>query len=44
MTREMIQNARENAKKGKYVNVEFRLGEVENTTGLKVPNVSFITA
>lgn len=30
MTPEMIEKARENAKKGKYVNVEFRLGEIEN--------------
>ncbi|MGB8779862.1 MAG: arsenite methyltransferase [Candidatus Bathyarchaeia archaeon] len=30
MTPEMIDNARENARKGKYENVEFRLGEIEN--------------
>ncbi len=30
MTSEMIEKARENAKKGKYENVEFRLGEIEN--------------
>jgi len=30
MTPEMIEKARENARKGKYVNVEFRLGEIEN--------------
>ena len=30
MTPEMIQKARENAKKGNYANVEFRLGEIEN--------------
>lgn len=30
MTPEMIQKARENARKGKYENVEFRLGEIEN--------------
>ena len=30
MTPEMIDKARENAKKGKYHNVEFRLGEIEN--------------
>jgi len=30
MTPEMIQKARENAKKGRYENVEFRLGEIEN--------------
>ena len=30
MTPEMIEKARENAKKGKYENVEFRLGELEN--------------
>lgn len=30
MTSEMIDKARENAKKGKYKNVEFRLGEIEN--------------
>lgn len=29
MTSEMVQKARENAKKGKYENVEFRLGEIE---------------
>ncbi|MFH1327755.1 MAG: arsenite methyltransferase [Candidatus Bathyarchaeota archaeon] len=29
MTQEMIEKARENAKKGKYENVEFRLGEIE---------------
>lgn len=30
MTHEMIQKARENAIKGNYENVEFRLGEIEN--------------
>jgi len=30
MTPEMIEKARENAKKGSYGNVEFRLGEIEN--------------
>ena len=30
MTAEMIEKARENAKKGNYKNVEFRLGEIEN--------------
>jgi arsenite methyltransferase len=30
MTPEMLQKARENANKGKYQNVEFRLGEIEN--------------
>jgi arsenite methyltransferase len=30
MTPEMIDKARANAKKGKYTNVEFRLGEIEN--------------
>ncbi|MGH7802407.1 MAG: arsenite methyltransferase [Thermodesulfobacteriota bacterium] len=30
MTPEMIDQARENAKKGNYENVEFRLGEIEN--------------
>jgi len=30
MTPEMIKKARENAKKGNYQNVEFRLGEIEN--------------
>jgi arsenite methyltransferase len=30
MTPEMLDNARANAKKGKYTNVEFRLGEIEN--------------
>jgi arsenite methyltransferase len=30
MTPEMIEKARENANKGKYENVEFRLGEIEN--------------
>jgi arsenite methyltransferase len=30
MTREMIRKAEENAKKGGYKNVEFRLGEIEN--------------
>ena len=29
MTPEMIKKARENARKGKYTNVEFRLGEIE---------------
>ena len=30
MTPEMLKRARENAKKGNYKNVEFRLGEIEN--------------
>ena len=30
MTPEMLDKARSNAKKGKYINVEFRLGEIEN--------------
>ncbi len=30
MTHEMIDKARENARKGNYQNVEFRLGEIEN--------------
>jgi arsenite methyltransferase len=30
MTPEMLEKARSNAKKGKYANVEFRLGEIEN--------------
>lgn len=30
MTPEMIEKARENAKKGDYKNVEFRIGEIEN--------------
>jgi SAM-dependent methyltransferase len=30
MTPEMIEKARENAREGKYGNVEFRLGEIEN--------------
>jgi len=30
MTPEMLDKARENAQKGKYENVEFRLGEIEN--------------
>ncbi|MFC1916542.1 arsenite methyltransferase [Chloroflexota bacterium] len=30
MTAEMIEKARENARKGDYKNVEFRLGEIEN--------------
>ena len=30
MTSEMIERARENARKGSYQNVEFRLGEIEN--------------
>ncbi len=30
MTPEMIEKARENAKKGNYSNIEFRLGEIEN--------------
>ena len=30
MTPEMIDKARENARKGEYTNVEFRLGEIEN--------------
>ncbi len=29
MTPEMIERAKENAKKGKYTNIEFRLGEIE---------------
>lgn len=37
MTPEMIKKARENAKKGGYKNVEFRLGEIEN---LPVPDNS----
>ena len=37
MTSEMIQKARENAKKGNYENVEFRLGEIEK---LPVTNAS----
>ena len=35
MTPEMLDKARENARKGKYGNVEFRLGEIEN---LPVPD------
>src|SRR5512136_318526 len=35
MTPEMLDKARENARKGKYTNVEFRLGEIEN---LPVPD------
>jgi len=30
MTSEMLDKARSNAKKGKHINVEFRLGEIEN--------------
>ena len=30
MTSQMLDNARENARKGNYENVEFRLGEIEN--------------
>jgi len=30
MAWEMIEKARENARKGNYINVEFRLGEIEN--------------
>ena len=30
MTPEMLEKARENARKGNYNNVEFRLGEIEN--------------
>lgn len=30
MTPEMLDKAKENARKGKYTNVEFRLGEIEN--------------
>jgi len=30
MTPEMVAKARENARKGSYLNVEFRLGEIEN--------------
>ena len=30
MTPEMVEKARQNAKKGSYANVEFRLGEIEN--------------
>ncbi len=30
MTPEMLDKARSNAKKGKYTNIEFRLGEIEN--------------
>jgi SAM-dependent methyltransferase len=30
MTPEMLDKARDNARKGKYTNVEFRLGEIEN--------------
>jgi SAM-dependent methyltransferase len=30
MTSEMLDKARENARKGEYANVEFRLGEIEN--------------
>ncbi|HYA78658.1 MAG TPA: arsenite methyltransferase [Verrucomicrobiae bacterium] len=33
MTPEMLDKARVNAKKGKYTNVEFRLGEIENLPG-----------
>ena len=35
MTQEMLDKARENARKGGYANVEFRLGEIEN---LPVPD------
>ncbi|HEY5765509.1 MAG TPA: arsenite methyltransferase [Candidatus Deferrimicrobiaceae bacterium] len=37
MTAEMIEKARENARRGGYENVEFRLGEIEN---LPVPDAS----
>jgi len=37
MTPEMLDKARENARKGKYENVEFRLGEIEN---LPVPDAT----
>jgi len=30
MTPDMLDRARENARKGNYTNVEFRLGEIEN--------------
>ena len=30
MTQEMIEKAKENARKGRYANVEFKLGEIEN--------------
>jgi len=30
MTKEMVEKAKENARKGEYENVEFRLGEIEN--------------
>jgi arsenite methyltransferase len=30
MTQEMVEKARDNARKGNYANVEFRLGEIEN--------------
>jgi ubiquinone/menaquinone biosynthesis C-methylase UbiE len=30
MTPEMVDKARQNARRGKYANVEFRLGEIEN--------------
>jgi len=40
MTPEMIKKARDNAKKGKYENVEFRKGEIEN---LPVENCSIDT-
>ena len=30
MTKEMVEKAKENARKGQYDNVEFRLGEIEN--------------
>ncbi len=33
MTPEMIDKARENAKRSEYENVEFRLGEIENLSG-----------
>ena len=38
MTPEMLEKARSNARKGKYTNVEFRLGEIEN---LPVADASF---
>ena len=37
MTRDMISTARENARKGAYSNVEFRLGDIEH---LPVANAS----
>jgi len=30
MTPEMVEKANVNARKGKYKNIEFRLGEIEN--------------